>query len=82
MPRIVTFCIPALAIIHLAGCVPTGIYPSYAESAAAVPAAKAVMAGMPGDQSQCQRSAAILANPMSTPAQRDGARMAADANNC
>jgi hypothetical protein len=56
--------------------------PSYAQSAAAVPAAQAVMAGMPGSQSQCERSAATLANPMATPAQRDGARMAAEANNC
>jgi hypothetical protein len=73
----------ALALsIFAAGCVPTGVIPSYAQSAAAVPAAKAVMAGMPGDQSQCQRSAATLANPMSTQAQRDAAKMAADANNC
>jgi hypothetical protein len=82
MFQIIRFCGVIAVSCSVAGCVPTGVFPSYADSAAAGAQAKAVMAGMPGDQSQCQRSAATLANPLSTAAQRDGAQRAADANNC
>ena len=34
------------------------------------------------DESQCQRSTQIMNNPMSTPAERDGATAAGRANSC
>ena len=88
MFRIVKLCGALAVSFSAAGCVPTGMVPSVSEQVAAAEAAGfnpgggSAMAGIPGNQSQCERSAAILADPTSTPAERSGAKMAADANNC
>jgi hypothetical protein len=87
MYRIVTLCGIMAASLSASGCVPTGMVPSVGQQIAAAEAAGvtdvgSVMAGIPGNQAQCERSAAILANPLSTPGQREAAKMAADANNC
>ena len=77
-----------IILTGLSGCDPTGLVPSVSEQIAAANAAGITTGttvqslGLPGDASQCQRSAATLANPLSTPAQREGATMAAQANGC
>lgn len=88
MYRIVKFCGVMAVSMSAAGCVPTGMVPSVSEQVAAAEAAgykpggTFAIPGIPANQSQCQRSAAILADPTSTPAERSGAKMAADANGC
>ena len=76
-----------LCLVSLSACDPMGVVPSVSEqvaaaNAAGLPAGGLPALGLPGDASQCAQSAATLADPTSTPAQREGATRAAQANGC
>lgn len=80
------------ALALLSGCVPSSPqvadvgapHPVYGYSAEQVSKLSGgiLTPDMLRDESQCQRSTQILSNPMSTPAQRDGAFGAGRANGC
>lgn len=87
MPRLFKIGVALILAGGLAGCVSNSMVPSVSEQVAAAEAAGftpggGMPLGLPGNAAQCQRSSAILSNPMSTMAQRDGAMQAARANNC
>ncbi len=78
-------CLPS--ILFLSACVPTAPLgpmsnPSMGYSGAEISAATGIPTGMLRNDDQCRRSAAILANPGSTPNERYGATTAARANAC
>jgi hypothetical protein len=74
MFQIVKSCGVMAASVSVAGCVPTGAVPSYADQVAGMQAASA-MAGLPyTDEASCQALRAAIADPTKTPEFRASAR--------